>query len=159
MSTYMINLAWERSTIDNDTKSYNQNHRILFPCGSILDLTSPEEFYGDAGLANPEQLLIASVSSCFLLCFLSIAANRGFIVTAYVDQATGELEKIDKGHWVMSEIIIQPVITFQKDNEPDLLQLREILGKAYSQCFIIRSLKTKVTIKPEYPEIDPGIKR
>lgn len=155
MSTYMINLAWERSTIDNDTKSYNQNHRILFPCGSILDLTSPEEFNGDAGLANPEQLLIASVSSCFLLCFLSIAANRGFTVTSYIDQATGELEKNDKGPWIMSEIIIQPVITFQKDNEPDLLQLREILGKAYSHCFIIRSLKTKVTIKPEYPEIEP----
>ena len=47
----------------------------------------------DPGGVDPEEAFVASLASCHMLWFLSLAAKVGFIVDRYDDEAVGTLEK------------------------------------------------------------------
>lgn len=47
----------------------------------------------DASAVDPEEAFVASLSSCHMLWFLSIAAKRKFTIDRYRDLAVGMMEK------------------------------------------------------------------
>jgi len=153
MSSHLVNLSWNRSTEDFNYKTFNRTHAVVFPGGETIDVTSAPEFLGDPKLTNPEELFVTALSSCFMLTFLSITANKGYIVNRYVDQAEGLLTKNAEGKMAMTEVSLHPSIVFQEDKAPDNTTLNELLDKAHANCFIANSVKTSVRIKLTYPEI------
>ena len=50
-----------------------------------IEASAAPEFRGHASRANPEELLVASASSCHMLTFLAIAARKRLVVLRYVD--------------------------------------------------------------------------
>ena len=54
-------------------------------------------YKGDATKADPEDLLVASLSSCHMLSFLAIASKKKVTVTSYEDDAVGFLENDSDG--------------------------------------------------------------
>src|SRR5688572_3539642 len=97
MLNHTITLNWQRETPDFNYKTYNRSHTVKFSGGSELTVTAAPEYLGDPNITNPEELLVAALSSCHMLTFLAIAATKGFVVDSYVDNAAGTLGKNAEG--------------------------------------------------------------
>jgi organic hydroperoxide reductase OsmC/OhrA len=68
---------------------------------------------------NPEQLLVASISTGHMLAYLSLAAEAGLTVTAYTDRARADIG-VRKGRTVVRRIILMPRITVAPDVDLDI---------------------------------------
>jgi organic hydroperoxide reductase OsmC/OhrA len=61
---------------------------------------------------DPEEAFVASLSSCHMLWFLSIAAKKGFTVDSYRDDAIGVMGKIEQGKLAMTRVTLRPAVAF-----------------------------------------------
>ncbi len=154
MSTHVINIAWKRTTKDFNYKTYNRAHTVHFSGGSTTEVSAAPEYLGEPSLANPEEMLVAAISSCFMLTFLAVAATKGITVDSYIDKATGELAKNPEGKISVTEVTLHPEITFPMNQQPEVSVLRQLLEKAHANCFITNSVKTVVHVKPVLAEIE-----
>jgi len=143
---YTATIHWKHlGNTPFNAKSYDRTHTIQFGGGSSLSGSSAPEFLGNAELPNPEELFTASLSSCFMLTFLYLAAMKGLVVEAYSATATGILAKNSEGKMAMTEVVIKPGVAFEQ--APDAAVLDDLFKKAHENCFISSSVKTKVTIQ------------
>ena len=95
--------------------------------------------------ADPEDLLVAALSSCHMLSFLAIAAKKKLTVISYQDDAVGFLEN-DGGKLWITRVILRPKVVFETDADAETLA--EIHHLAHEACFIANSVKTDVTVEP-----------
>ena len=93
---------------------------------------------------DPEEAFVASLSSCHMLFFLSIAAKRKYVIDSYIDNAVGTMEKDSDGKISMTKVILKPQVTFSGDKQPTIEQLEKMHHQAHEQCFIANSVKTEV---------------
>lgn len=143
---YTSTITWKHdSATPFNAKSYDRTHDIKFGGGTNITGSSAPEYLGKKELVNPEELFTASLSSCFMLTFLYLAAMKGLIVEEYVADAVGTLGKNAEGKMAMTEVIIKPRIKFQ--SEPEKAVLDDLFKKAHDNCFISSSVKTKVSIE------------
>jgi organic hydroperoxide reductase OsmC/OhrA len=105
--------------------------------------SSAPGYKGDPGKGDPEDMLVASLSSCHMLSFLAIAAKKKVIVDSYQDDAVGFLENEGGKLW-MTRVILRPKVT----SSADAATLAEIHHLAHQACFIANSVKTEVTVEP-----------
>ena len=97
MAEHHIKLTWDKGDAAFTYNEYPRNHAIAFKNGQETMIASAAPAYkGDASKADPEDLLVASLSSCHMLSFLAIASKKKVTVTSYEDDAVGFLEN-DKG--------------------------------------------------------------
>jgi len=104
MSEYYATIVWQRREeegyIDN---KYSRAHQWVFSGGVIVPASSSPHIvplpYSVEDNVDPEEAFVASLSSCHMLFFLSIAAKNKFIVERYVDRPVGLLEKMRKEKW------------------------------------------------------------
>lgn len=143
---YTSRLSWKRHSLPFNAKSYDRTHQISFGGGLTIDASSAPEFLGKAELPNPEELFIASITSCFTLTFLYWAALQGVMIDEYQAEAIGKLAKNAEGKMAMTEVIIKPAIIFQDNQVPDPTLLQQLFKKAHDHCFISSSVKTRVTV-------------
>lgn len=144
---YTSHITWQRNELPFTAKSYDRTHDLAFGGGSTIQASSAPEFLGNAKLPNPEELFTASLSSCFMLTFLYLAAMKGLTIDAYQAEAIGTLGKNAEGKMAMTEVILKPNITFQGNHNPDPALLDELFKKAHDTCFISSSVKTKISVQ------------
>ena len=149
MAEHRIKLTWEKGSVPFTYDVYPRNHAIAFKNGQETIMASASPAYkGDAGKADPEDLLVASLSSCHMLSFLAIASKKKVTVTYYEDDAVGFLESDSsdgKGSrlWI-TRVILRPRVTC----DADAGTLAEIHHLAHEACFIANSVKTDVRVEP-----------
>ncbi len=148
MPENQVTIQWRRATPDFDYKTFDRTHDWCFSGGQILQGSSAPAFSGNPALANPEEGLVAALSSCFMLTFLSIAALKHWVVNSYEDQAGCELGKNAKGKTMISRLILRPKVVFSGDRQPDPAALVELYSKAKENCFVSNSLCAEVVIEP-----------
>lgn len=113
MSHYTAQIAWQRNGQDFIGKRYSRRHLIRFdggaevPGSSSPDVVPPP--YSDAAAVDPEEMFVASLSTCHMLWFLSIAAKRGFCVDSYVDHAEGLMDRNAAGKVAMTCVTLRNV--------------------------------------------------
>ena len=149
---YEARVTWTRQSTEKFTDNrYSRVHEWAFDGGiSVRASASPSVVplpMSAADAVDPEEGLVASVSSCHMLYFLFFAAKRGFLVDRYEDEAVGVLEKNEKGKMFMSKITLRPAITFSGDKSPSADDLNAMHHSAHEECFIASSLKTDITIE------------
>lgn len=110
--------------------------------------SSAPQYHGNPELANPEEGLIAALSSCHMLTFLAIAALKRLKVDSYEDLASGELGKNDKDRMMISKVVLRPKVMFAGGKEPDAETLASMHRKAHENCFVANSLATEVVVEP-----------
>lgn len=147
MSEHGITLEWSRDGHEFRHETFSRAHRVQFAGGQSVRASSAPDFLGDAALANPEELLVAAVSSCHMLTFLAIAAKRGIQVDSYEDDAVGTLGKDDEGRLAMTRVVLRPRISFGGDKVPDGSGLQQLHEKAHQHCLIASSLRTEVLVE------------
>jgi organic hydroperoxide reductase OsmC/OhrA len=114
---------------------------------TAVAMSSAPGFRGDAARVNPEQLFVASLSSCQALTYLFLAAKHGVSVTGYVDDAEGRLG-LAEGRMRVSRVILRPRITLADRASEG--HARALVDKAHADCFIANSTTTPVQIEPVF---------
>jgi organic hydroperoxide reductase OsmC/OhrA len=149
---YTAQLTWAGSTAEG-YDHYSRAHDATWGPGSDsppppLSLSADPAFGGDPAKLNPEQLLVLAASSCQMLSFLAVAARARIDVTAYEDDATGEMPEDDKPMRI-TRITLRPSITLKGD-APDDARLTQLVHTAHRHCFIANSLTTDVAVEPTF---------
>ncbi|MFZ5481513.1 MAG: OsmC family protein [Myxococcota bacterium] len=145
MSTHHVTLTWRRETPGFDYDTYDRTHRWTFGGGESLKASAAPEYKGDAALPNPEEALVAALSSCHMLTFLAIAARKRLVVDDYEDEPVGTLEKGPDGKVWVTKVVLRPRVRFAHGPPPDLAALHH---KAHELCFVANSVKTEVVVEP-----------
>ena len=145
MAEHKIRLDWKKTAAPFTYDAYTRNHEITFKNGETMTFSAASVFKGDPSKGDPEDMLVAALSSCHMLSFLAIAAKKKFVMTSYEDDAVGYLENSGGKLW-MTRVILRPKIVFE--NAPDATTLEQMHHMAHEQCFIANSVKTDVTVEP-----------
>lgn len=146
MSEHRAQVRWARGAVAFDYESYDRTHRWRFAGGSELDASAAPEYRGSAELPNPEEALVAALSSCHMLTFLALAARRRFVVDGYEDDAVGHMEKNADGRLAVTRVELRPRVTFSGEKRPTPEQLSSLHEAAHRECFIANSVKTEVSV-------------
>lgn len=102
----------------------------------------------DPAAVDPEELFVASLSSCHMLWFLSIAAERGFCVDTYLDNAAGTMQKGPSGKLFMALVTLRPMVSFSGQRLPGREEYVHMHHLAHDECFIANSVRTEVRCEP-----------
>src|SRR5689334_1661138 len=118
MSEHSIDLAWSRNDGAFERGNYVREHSVRFEGGQSVRNSAAGDYGGDTAASNPEELLIAALSSCHMLTFLAVAANRGYVVDSYDDHAIGVLEKNAEGKMAVTRVTLAPQVKFSGAKQP-----------------------------------------
>ncbi len=146
MSEHKATIHWQRKTEDFNYKTYDRTHDVTFSGGTLIQASAAPEYMGNKALANPEELMVAALSSCHMLTFLAMAALKNLVVDNYIDDAVGVLGKNAEGKMALTQVTLRPKITFS-GTQPDAQTLHQLHEKAHSNCFIANSVTTKVDVE------------
>lgn len=131
---------------------YSRVHSWYFDEGSeVMASSSPEVVpvpMSDASAVDPEEAFLASLSSCHMLFFLSIAAHQNYCVTMYEDNVQGTTAKNKEGKMAIDHIELHPKIIFSDKNKPSVNQVIKMHKMAHSRCYIANSIRPKISIIP-----------
>jgi organic hydroperoxide reductase OsmC/OhrA len=97
--------------------------------------------------SDPNTEHLATIASAHMLSWLHVAFQMEIEVLSYRDAAHGLLAEISEGEYWVSEVILSPTITFAAPQEAMPSALARIHELAHEQCFIARSIKTRVTVR------------
>jgi organic hydroperoxide reductase OsmC/OhrA len=147
MSEHKVTVEWKRETENFSYESYNRDHVWAFEGGVRVPASAAPVYRGNPALVDPEEALVAALSSCHMLTFLAIAAKKQFVVDRYSDNAIGFLEKNTQGKLAMTRVILRPRVTFDGQNVPTQEQIKSLHERAHSECFIANSVTTDVTVE------------
>lgn len=154
MSRYVARIEWERggeAFVDN---RYSRRHRWRFDGGLEVPASSSPHAVpvpmSDAHAVDPEEAFVASLSSCHMLWFLSLAARQHFRVDRYVDDAEGVMEKNADGKVAITRVTLRPAVEFSGEKLPTRAELDGLHHEAHEKCFIASSVKSDVRCEPVY---------
>jgi organic hydroperoxide reductase OsmC/OhrA len=149
MSEYFVKINWARGNDESYTDNkYSRGHEWIFDGGVTVQASSSPHVvplpYSVEENVDPEEAFVASLSSCHMLFFLSIAAKKGYVIDSYVDNAVGIMEKNSDSKISMTKVTLKPHIQFSGDKKPTIEQLEKMHHQSHDQCFIANSVKTEI---------------
>ncbi len=154
MATYTAEILWSRGDQDFLGNKYSRRHTLRFDAGiDVPGSSSPHVVptpYSDTSAIDPEEMFVASLSSCHMLWFLSIAEKRKFVVDRYTDSAVGVMGKNSHGVMAMTLVTLRPQVEFSSANFPGREELDHMHHLAHEQCFIANSVNAEVRCEPSY---------
>jgi organic hydroperoxide reductase OsmC/OhrA len=128
-------------------QSYSRDHEIAAHGKPSIQGSSDPAFRGDPSRWNPEELLVASLSTCQMLWYLHLAAEQGIIVTAYADQPEGVMEERSDGSGRVTRVVLRPTVTVIAGS--DTARASALHSIAHEMCFIANSVNFPVTCEPK----------
>lgn len=146
MSVHLAHVEWRRATPDFDHETYDRTHAVRLGGGQALRGSAAPDYKGDPALANPEELLAASLASCHMLTFLAVAAKSRLVVDAYDDTAEAALGKNAEGRMAVTRVTLRPKVTFGGD-APPAEKLKDLHERAHRNCMIANSVKCEVVVE------------
>jgi organic hydroperoxide reductase OsmC/OhrA len=141
---YALTLKWTGNKGEGTStyRAYERSHSILIDNKMEILASSDPAFRGDKTKHNPEELLVASLSSCHLLSYLHVCVMAGVVVVDYVDHATGTMVETADGGGHFTEVTLHPVVTVAESSMKE--KANELHKKASELCFIAHSVNFPV---------------
>jgi organic hydroperoxide reductase OsmC/OhrA len=145
--TYAIDLVWQGNTGNGtaDYTSYGRQFRITAADKPAIVGSADPTFRGDPTRHNPEDLLVAALSSCHMLAYLALCARRHVRVVDYRDAATGRMRTTRDGAGRFEEVVLRPRVTIASSD--DLEVARAMHEQAHAGCFIASSVAFPVRVE------------
>ncbi len=155
MSEYTAQVAWQRDPLEAFTDNrYSRRHELRFDGGAVVPGSSSPSIVplplSDAGAVDPEEMFVASLASCHMLWFLSLAAGQGFRVDRYEDEAIGTLARNAAGRQAMTRVVLRPRVRCIGERQPTAAKLQALHEQAHEACFIANSVTTEVRCEPRF---------
>ncbi|MBC7888641.1 MAG: OsmC family protein [Ferruginibacter sp.] len=147
---YNLSVKWTGNTGQGtkDYKSYDRSHLILADNKATIAGSSDPAFRGDTTRYNPEELFVASLSTCHMLWYLHLCSEAGIIVTDYIDNATGTMTETSNGGGQFTAVILHPVVTVT--HETMLAKAAELHHAANELCYIANSCNFPIQHQPVF---------
>jgi organic hydroperoxide reductase OsmC/OhrA len=150
MAIHTANVKWTAREGEDFRKGrFSRVHTVSFDGGTVVPASASPHIVGKWGIeaaVDPEEMLVAALSSCHLLSFLHLARLAGFAVAAYDDHAEGVLEEIAPGRQAVTKVALRPKIEWA-GAAPKKEELDRLHHEAHQICFIANSVKTQVTVE------------
>ena len=145
---YTVTITWTGNTGPGTKsyRSYERSHEITTLGKPTIPGSSDPAFRGDPARYNPEELLVAALSSCHMLWFLHVASVAGLVVISYQDIAEGVMTEQPNGGGAFTEVVLCPEIVFHP--QTDLRQAHTLHAQAHAKCFIANSVNFPVRLEP-----------
>jgi organic hydroperoxide reductase OsmC/OhrA len=150
---YQATVLWRRGDAKFTDNRYSRGHVWKFDGIEVPASSAPSSVrlpYSVAEAVDPEEALVAAVSSCHMLFFLAFAAQGGFTVDRYEDAAVGVMTKNERGKLFVSKVTLRPAVTFTGDKRPDQDQFAELHHRSHEECFIANSVRSEVVVEPTF---------
>jgi organic hydroperoxide reductase OsmC/OhrA len=141
---YKTNLQWTGNTGKGTEsyRAYERSYLISVEGKHVIEASSDPSFRGDKSKYNPEEMFLASLSSCHMLWFLHFCSEAKIIVLEYTDSATGLMIESDDGNGKFSEVILKPGVIVKE--EWMIEKTASMHDKANRFCFIANSVNFPV---------------
>jgi organic hydroperoxide reductase OsmC/OhrA len=131
-------------------KGYRRDHSIAVEGKPEIPGSSDPSFRGDRSRYNPEELLVASLSSCHMLSYLHLCTVNHVTVLEYRDAASGVMVENKDGSGEFVRVVLKPVVSVAAgDDRAKALALHD---EAHHLCFIARSVNFPVEVAAEIVE-------
>jgi organic hydroperoxide reductase OsmC/OhrA len=151
---YTARIHWERGNAPFTDNRFSRGHSWHFDGGVEVPASSSPQVVrvpmSVAAAVDPEEALVAALSSCHMLWFLALAAQGGWRVDEYTDDAHGVMGKNAAGKTAMVQVTLRPRISFSGERLPSRAELGELHHRAHEECFIANSVTTEVLIEPRF---------
>jgi organic hydroperoxide reductase OsmC/OhrA len=152
MGQHTATVVWERSGAVFTDDRYSRGHTWRFDGGIEVPASASPHVVrlplSVAAAVDPEEAFVASLASCHMLWFLSIAARHGFLIDRYRDDAFGVLARNAEGRAAMTVVTLRPEATFAGERKPSRAELDTMHHEAHERCFIANSVTTEVRCEP-----------
>jgi len=152
MSHYTATVEWQREPGAAFTDNrYSRAHVLRFDGGvTVAGSSSPTVVplpLSRADAVDPEEAFVASLASCHMLWFLSLAAKAGHVVERYVDAAEGTMARNAQGKLAITVVTLRPRVRFAAAL-PDTQAFARLHHVAHEECFIANSVRSEVRCEP-----------
>ena len=143
-------ITWTGNTGEGTAsyKAYERAHLISAPGKADIAGSSDKTFRGDAACWNPEEMLVASASTCHMLWYLHLCAVNGVVVLDYRDEPEGLMIEEADGSGAFSRIVLHPRVKLSAASSE--AKARELHHEAHKMCFVANSLKCDITTEPVF---------
>jgi organic hydroperoxide reductase OsmC/OhrA len=152
MAQYTATILWSRNEATFTDNRYSRGHVWRFDGDvEVPASASPHNVplpMSVAAAVDPEEAFVAALSSCHMLWFLSLAAQRGFVVDSYRDEAVGVMAKDAEGKLAMTQVTLRPAVEFYGEPRPSADAIEKLHHEAHVRCFIANSVKSEVRCEP-----------
>jgi len=145
--TYAIDLQWvgNQGRGTRTYQGYSRDCEVTAGGKPMIQASADPAFRGDRDRWNPEELLVASLSSCHQLWYLHLCAEAGIVVTSYEDRAEGVMLEELGGQGQFVEVVLRPRVTI---TEGDPQVAKRLHQTAHEKCFVARSVNFSVRHEP-----------
>lgn len=133
-TVHRARLLWDHE--DNDIRA----HTVELADQRIAASSAPE-FGGNPEKADPEEMFVASLSSCHMLWFLALARAEGIKVTSYEDEPEGTLHGTR-----FTRVVLRPRVALNSDLDDE--RVESLHHRAHERCFIANSVSCPVEVEP-----------
>jgi len=148
---YRAEVRWTRGADEFLHQRYSRGHSWHFDEGLTVPASaSPHAVrapYAIAAAVDPEEALVAAVSSCHMLFFLSLASKAGVVVERYDDVAEGVMAKNELGRVAVTQVTLRPVVAIRAP-VPTADQFAALHHAAHEECFIANSVRCEIICEP-----------
>ncbi len=142
--SYEVELRWvgNRGTGSSSYTAYSRNFEVWSAQKPVLPGSSDPAFRGDPQRYNPEEMLVAALSSCHMLWYLHLCAEAGIAVTAYEDRPNGIMVVVAGGGGHFESVVLRPKVVISPAS--DKRKAIEIHEEAHRKCFLANSMNFPV---------------
>jgi organic hydroperoxide reductase OsmC/OhrA len=111
-------IEWTRGKWSSIKGKYSREHTCALEGGMKLRVSDAlmllPEGYRDGARVDPEKMFVATIASAHMLSWLHIAFSYGIEVESYHDAAVGVVGEISPEVYWISEVILNPRITYKE---------------------------------------------
>jgi organic hydroperoxide reductase OsmC/OhrA len=153
--SYHTNLTWiGHSEKVPSFKRHDRSYVLEIKGKPPIPGSSDPGFRGDSSRWNPEDLLVAALSSCHHLFFMYLCGQAGIEVLGYEDHADGTMEENPDGSGQFLEVTLRPKVKLAPGSDVKAAEL--IHHTSHEKCFIARSVNFPVRNEPIFEVADAG---
>ncbi len=147
---YQTELNWigNRGKGTASYTSYSRDYEITAANKKVtIPGSSDPSFRGNPESYNPEELLVASLSSCHMLWYLHLCSVNNISVVSYIDKAEGTMQETKEGSGRFNRVTLKPKIIITSDS--DIEKAHKLHEEANRLCFIANSCNFEIAHKEE----------
>jgi organic hydroperoxide reductase OsmC/OhrA len=146
---YKVAVTWTGNlgTGTSGYRAYGRDHEIAAPGKPMIPGSSDPSFRGDPARWNPEEMLVASVSTCHQLWYLHLASDAGIRILAYQDHPVGRMAEDANGSGRFVGVTLNPTVTIAAGGDAE--KAAALHHDAHEMCFVANSVNFEIDCKPE----------
>ena len=142
---HMVDYPVEFSS-ESEVKKEDEKWSLETDEGLETEMSVPEDFGGDEKNPSPEDLFSASLQTCMIATFKTIAERKDLEYREIESEARLKLDRGEDSRPVMKEGEINVVVKGVQDTE----KAEKVAQAAEKNCFIHNSVKTDVRTSFEF---------